>query len=468
MMRIDRRMSWKIGVLATTASAIIAVLAGAVAVAGGRDAAAAPGATGGWPASADHVNVATCNEGPGATGGLPASAEHERAAVYNRRPPNTPFVGLATPADDNRVGSASGAAHDAIQFDRDRAAVVRAAADRAGPGIVTIETVGGAQPNSPQDGPGGQPAPPLSFQIAEGPTTGIIWSSDGYIITSTLNFARNPTIITVVLPAVAGSTDAPRRHVARLIARDAIRRIALIRIDAGDLTVPAWTPSDAVKPGQYALACGRGLGAPRASGDDKSPDYPMIQQGIISAVGRRNGNAIQTDANTSPVNYGGPLLDIEGRVMGVIVPMGMGASPTAGVEWYDSGIGFAVTRSAIERVIDTLKAGRDVIPGKLGVVFESTPEDPRCRVTAVADPSPALDAGIAPDDVVQELDGRTVGDQVELNRRLSDLAAGDTVTLKVQRGENAREIKLTLARPEDIGDLPQPEPPQPAQPAGED
>ena len=65
--------------------------------------------------------------------------------------------------------------------------------------------------------------------------------------------------------------------------------------------------------------------------------------GIVSAAGRMFGKVIQTDADVSLANYGGPLVDIRGRVLGVIVPMApQGASEVAGVEWYDSGIGFAV------------------------------------------------------------------------------------------------------------------------------
>ena len=70
---------------------------------------------------------------------------------------------------------------------------------------------------------------------------------------------------------------------------------------------------------------------------------PNISVGIVSAVNRIWGKAIQTDAKISPTNYGGPLVDIAGRVLGVLVPLSpMATDELAGVEWYDSGIGFAV------------------------------------------------------------------------------------------------------------------------------
>src|SRR5262249_5786318 len=147
---------------------------------------------------------------------------------------------------------------------------------------------------------------------------------------------------------------APRRYVAKLVARDLIRRIALLKIDATDLPVPEWVSAGDARPGQYAVACGRGFGTwlPGPEGSASVPSlFPSISVGIVRAAGRRNGNALQIDAKTSPANYGGPVTDIEGRVMGMIVPLAGAGEEMAGLEWYDSGIGFAVTRDSIDRVI---------------------------------------------------------------------------------------------------------------------
>ena len=83
-----------------------------------------------------------------------------------------------------------------------------------------------------------------------------------------------------------------------------------------------------------------------------------ISVGVVSALNRMHGRAIQTDANVSATNYGGPLVDLEGRVLGILVPMapqapGAGeANVTAGSEFYDSGIGFAVPLSHVLSVVD--------------------------------------------------------------------------------------------------------------------
>ena len=90
-----------------------------------------------------------------------------------------------------------------------------------------------------------------------------------------------------------------------------------------------------------------------------SSSLPSVSVGIVSALDRIWGKAIQTDAKVSPTNYGGPLVDLQGRVQGVLVP----ASPqaegeTAGFEWYDSGIGFAIPLEDVYAVLPRLQAGQ--------------------------------------------------------------------------------------------------------------
>ena len=82
-------------------------------------------------------------------------------------------------------------------------------------------------------------------------------------------------------------------------------------------------------------------------------------------MGRVWGKALQTDAPVSPNNYGGPLVDIRGRVMGLLVPLSpQSAEEIAGVEWYDSGIGFAMPLEAIQKVLPKLRKGEDLYYGR--------------------------------------------------------------------------------------------------------
>ena len=93
--------------------------------------------------------------------------------------------------------------------------------------------------------------------------------------------------------------------------------------------------------GQWAIAVGRTFESDRTN----------MAVGILSALDRIWGKAIQTDAAVSPNNYGGPLVDIQGRVLGVLVPLSPEATDeVAGVDWYDSGIGFAIPAEHIERM----------------------------------------------------------------------------------------------------------------------
>lgn len=350
----------------------------------------------------------------------------------------------------------------ALQFEEAKAAVVRSAVAAIAPSIVTIETVGGAQPM--RAGPRGPVTE--SFRVADGPSTGVILSDDGLILTSSFNFARDPSIITVRL------ADG-RRLVATLLARDQIRRLALVRVEAAGLHPANWAPREEVEVGQYAIACGNGLGATQ----------PFASLGIVSAMGRRNRLALQTDAKTSPINYGGPLIDIDGRVLGLIVPMaGSGGGALAGVDWYDSGIGFAIPFDRIDEVLDRLRRGEDIEPGKIGIVLgpqEASPLDdlledilPKAtgaRIVALGDPSPAMSAGLEPDDIIIALDGRPISDFQALQRRLSDRAAGEEVTLTIKRRWRKFDRTLTLAKMADIGEFKNPAdepPPQESEEAG--
>src|SRR5207248_10979450 len=117
-----------------------------------------------------------------------------------------------------------------------------------------------------------------------------------------------------------------------------------------------------------------------------------------SALNRIWGKAVQTDCKVSPANYGGPLVDLEGRVIGILVPASPSAEDeTAGVEWYDSGIGFAIPLEDINKVLDKLKQKKDLHKGVLGIQPQGTDIYSAAPVVATVAPgSPAERAGIKP------------------------------------------------------------------------
>ncbi|MFA7235515.1 MAG: trypsin-like peptidase domain-containing protein [Phycisphaeraceae bacterium] len=316
---------------------------------------------------------------------------------------------------------------------RETSAAFRAAAARVMPAVVTIETVGGIGLAGGQDKEREKTnAINALSNPGEGPTTGLIVSADGYVLTSTFNFIRKPRIITVTL------ADG-RRKVAELLGRDETRQVCLLKIDGvSDLPVAEPAATGDLRIGQWAIAVGVGYGA----------EEPAMTAGIISALHRIGGRAVQTDANISPANYGGPLVDIEGRVIGLCTPLNPRTQQAgAGSAWYDSGIGFAVTLTEIEHIMDRMKKGETLKRGLMGVVpSPRISEDGGVKLQQVVPDSPAATAGMATDDRIMTVEGKAVNSPNDLMRVLSRYMAGDKVKLTMRRGEEpAKEMELTLA-----------------------
>lgn len=304
---------------------------------------------------------------------------------------------------------------------------VRAAVQKVAPSIVQIETTGGTDIIS--TGPKGP-----SVRKGVGPTTGLVVGTDGWIISSAFNFANKPSGVFVSVP---GHKE---RYVGKVVATDTTRMLTLLKIPGGNLVVPAATPKKDTRVGQTCAALGRTW----ASADTP----PSVSVGIISALGRVWGKAVQTDAKVSPVNYGGPLIDLQGRVLGVLVP----ASPrsegeTAGVEWYDSGIGFAIPLEDVFAVLPCLQQGKDLKKGLLGVTpkYPDTNYAEPPEIASVAPESAAARGGIKPGDVILEVDGKPVANMAQLRHALGPKYEGDTLAMKVRRGKEEVNLpKLTL------------------------
>jgi serine protease Do len=323
--------------------------------------------------------------------------------------------------------------------------VFRHALDVITPSIVRIDTMGGAMPVERQRDGAARPA----FRRGEGPTTGVIISPDGYILTSSFNFAHDPPIITV-------SLHDGRKRVAKLLARDHPARLALLKVDADDLRPAQWCDQSQVHCGIWSIAAGFGYGS----------DAPAVSVGIVSGLDRMRGMAIQTDARISPANYGGPLFDIDGKLLGVCVPMGMGNSEFAGVEWYDSGIGFAIPHQRVALFLDRLKSGDDVQAGYMGLMLASVEGSPGLRV--MQDPvGPALTAGIIKDDCITHINGRKVATMLDVRRNMARHAAGDTVEITFVRDGSEQVVKLLLATQDQMGDRPPALPVPGVKPPGE-
>ncbi len=301
---------------------------------------------------------------------------------------------------------------------RQEEAAIRQAVARIAPSVVAIETVGGESRRG-------------RLLFGTGPTSGVIVDSQGYILSSAFNFLRKPDSILVTIPS---GDKVP----ARVVATDRNRMLALLKVDAGaPLPVPAMAQRGTMRVGQWAIAVGRTFDV----------DTPNMTVGILSALSRVWGKAIQTDAPVSPSNYGGALIDIHGRLMGVLVPL----SPErldeiGGVEWYDSGIGFAIPAEDFGIVVEKLKEGRDLEPGFAGIGFSKVNLlGGRGIVDGTVDGSPAAEAGIEKGDVILVCDGREIMKAYQVRECIARRYAGDTIRLILERGGVRIEKTLTLA-----------------------
>jgi serine protease Do len=300
---------------------------------------------------------------------------------------------------------------------------MKVAVAKVSPSVVQIITQGGA--DMVVTGPRGP-----AFRKALGPTTGLIVSADGYVVSSAFNFVNNPTVILISVP---GQTEP---YVAKRIATDRARMITLLKIEASKLPVPIAVPRKELHVGQWAIALGRTLDLKRAG-------MPSVSVGIISALERVWGRALQTDAKVSPLNYGGPLIDIQGRVQGVLVPASpQGEGETAGFEWYDSGIGFAIPLDDINAVLPRLKEGKDLYKGILGIRLKSPDIYGAAPVVGeVTSDSGAAKAGIKPGDTVVELEGKPVVRMAQILHILGPKYEGEKVSLKYKRGDKVIAAK---------------------------
>jgi len=319
----------------------------------------------------------------------------------------------------------------AAEPDLDEEAAFQAAAAAVAPSVVRVEVAGVSEAGL---------SGPAEASPAAGPSTGLVVGADGWIVATSFAVPKDVTQAVVTLPGGG-------RRVARVAGRDLARGLVLLAVDLPEgtsgLAVPEAAPRDSWRVGQWTLVLGRAWSAVE----------PSVGVGILSATNRAWGKAVQTDASVSPANYGGPLVDIAGRVIGVLAPLpAETAGMTSGTELYDSGIGFAVPLEDILRVLPRLQAGETLAPGILGIGYAS--RDPFTAVPLIATcraGSPAAKAGLRSGDRIVEADGRPITRVAQLRHVLAPKYAGDAVDLVVERGEGGERV---AARAELVASLP--------------
>ena len=269
--------------------------------------------------------------------------------------------------------------------------------------------------------------------------TGIIMSSDGYVIT-------NHHVITGAL-VISVLTNDNQEFEAALVGSDEMSDLAVLKIDARGLQAAEFGDSSKLRVGDSVVAIGDPLGVQLRG---------TMTNGIISAINRdltvgdRTMTLIQTNAALNNGNSGGPLINCYGQVIGInTVKMSSYYSASATVE----GLGFAIPISVAKPIIDELiengyVAGRPAI----GISGDSLPSYYRTYyrlpegvyVTSVNEGSDAKAKGIREGDIVTAINGEKICSIDELNTVKNQYAAGDEVTLTIYRSGAYYEVTVTL------------------------
>lgn len=283
--------------------------------------------------------------------------------------------------------------------------------------------------------------------------SGVIISADGRIVTTLSLMLEGQSLKVVTADGV--------EHPASIVARDEVRQLALLKIGADGLPSFELAASPLPKPGDWVIAAGNPFQV--AQGDEPV----SIGLGVVSAEttlsGRRRaadypytGPVVLVDVLIATPGYaGGALVDLEGRLVGVIGNAVINdltntwinyALPTAEIAAFVE----AADRGETQRVATTMGAGA---PGEavaarvdLGIrLFEIGGRNKPAFVERVRMGSPAREAGLQRDDLVLSVNGRTVGDCEAFHAAVSGLKPGDEVELVVKRKNELKTVKLRAA-----------------------
>lgn len=313
-----------------------------------------------------------------------------------------------------------------------------AAVKKIAPAVVNIDTVGVVSPSSsPRSADG-------VVREARGKGSGVILTSDGYIVTNN-HVIEGANRIRVTM-------QDNRWYYARLIGRDAQTDLAVLRVEASGLPTAEIGDSERLQVGEWAVAVGNPLGL-----------GSTITVGVISALNRRNlqieegrtlDGAIQTDAAINRGNSGGALANINGQLVGINTAI-LSSTPSGG----NIGLGFAIPVATVRRVSRDIIANGVAKPQKerrpwLGIQYTAVPPDismafrlPVSRgvmVDRLPPHSPAEKAGMQEGDIILTVDGKEIGDPYDVREAVRDRQAGDRSTVHILRPETKKERDIIV------------------------
>lgn len=280
-----------------------------------------------------------------------------------------------------------------------------------------------------------------------GAGSGFLVSEDGMIVTNKHVVSDTTAEYTVI-------TNDDQEHSAKVLARDPINDVAILKIDGSEYPTLTLGNSDNLKVGQTAIAIGYSLGE----------FSNTVSRGIISGLKRnlvagstlqgseKLSDTIQTDAAINPGNSGGPLLNINGDVIGINVAIVQGAQ----------NIGFAIPSNQIKKIVDQVKTFGKIsipylgvryipindeiqkannLPFNYGVIIKSGQS---ISELAIIPGSPADKAGLIENDIILEIDGEKITENNPLANLIAKYNVGDEISLKIWRKGKEQTIEATL------------------------
>jgi len=294
----------------------------------------------------------------------------------------------------------------------------------------------------------------VKLPISQG--SGFFIDADGYVATNNHVVEEAETISVILLNGL--------RYDAKVVQADPRSDLAVLKIDATDMSPVSFDLTHKVRVNQWAFACGNPFGLAFDNEGDPSVTYGVVSaldrdmtQRLAGDTGRHYyGNLIETSATINPGSSGGPLFNLDGDVIGVVTAI----ETTSGVS---EGHGYAIpiTRNTT-RILETLKRGRRVEYGFLGVRVRNvdpplskrvanTREALGARIERVTIKNgPADLAGLRSGDVVIEFDGTPVRDSDHLVRLVQYTPVGRTVPVKFIRRTVKRTTSVTLGNREEL------------------
>ncbi|WP_338862796.1 DegQ family serine endoprotease [Mycetohabitans rhizoxinica] len=288
------------------------------------------------------------------------------------------------------------------------------------------------KPNPPRGGGGGEDSDPSDSEQSSGVGSGFILSADGYVMTNA-HVVDDADTIYVTL------TD-KREFKAKLIGVDERTDVALVKINAASLPTVTIGDSNKVRVGEWVVAIGSPFGLDNT-----------VTSGIVSAKGRDTGDYlpfIQTDVAVNPGNSGGPLINMQGEVIGINSQI---YSRTGGF----MGISFAIPIDEAMRVADQLKVNGRVVRGRIAVAVGEVSKDvsdslglPKAQgalVSSVEVDGPADKAGVQPGDIILKFNERTVDTATDLPRMVGETKPGTRATLTIWRKGQTKDLSVVVA-----------------------